>query len=107
VQPDIFVVRVTEAKRPAYPFDLSNLLLVVEVESPTNSSYDYQTKRLLYVDGGVPQYWIVSPDARTIARWRGTEEPGEILSRQLVWQPEGMSDPFVLDVPDLFAQALG
>jgi Uma2 family endonuclease len=107
MQPDIFVVRVTEAKRPAYPFDLSDLLLAVEVESPTNSSYDYQTKRLLYVNGGIPEYWIVSPDTRTIARWRGTVEPGEILSRQLVWRPEGMPEPFVLDVPDFFAEALG
>lgn len=107
LQPDVFVVRVTDAKRPAYPFDLSDLLLAVEVESPSSSSYDHQTTRLLYMDGGVPEYWIVSPEARTIARWRGTEEPGEILSRQLVWQPEGMTEPLVLDLADFFAEALG
>src|SRR5215216_3519443 len=52
VQPDIFVVRVVEGKRPHYPFDLGDLLLAVEVESPSNQSYDYQTKRLLYIEGG-------------------------------------------------------
>jgi Uma2 family endonuclease len=107
VQPDVFVVRVTDAKRPAYPFSLSDLLLAVEVESPGASSYDYQTKRVLYMDEGIPEYWIVDPHARTIARWRGSEEPGEILSRELVWQPEGMREPLVLDLADFFAQALG
>lgn len=53
IQPDIFVVRVADTKRPAYPFDLSDLLLAVEVESPSNSTYDYQTKRVLYVDAGI------------------------------------------------------
>jgi hypothetical protein len=24
-----------------------------------------------------------------------------------VWRPEGMPEPFVLDVPDFFAEALG
>ncbi|HEY7396032.1 MAG TPA: Uma2 family endonuclease, partial [Gemmatimonadaceae bacterium] len=36
VQPDIFVVRVTSGKRPVYPFDLTDLLLAIEVESPSN-----------------------------------------------------------------------
>jgi Uma2 family endonuclease len=106
VQPDVFVVRVTDAKRPAYPFSLSDLLLAVEVESPGASSYDYQTKRVLYMDAGIPEYWIVDPHARTIVRWRGSEEPGEIMSRELVWQPEGMREPLVLDLADFFAQAL-
>jgi hypothetical protein len=32
--PMFFVVRVTTNKRPPYPFDLADLLLAVEVESP-------------------------------------------------------------------------
>ena len=107
LQPDIFVVRVMNGKRPAYPFDLGDLLLAVEVESPGSATYDYQTKRVVYMDAGIPEYWIVDPEARTIARWRGTEEPGEILSRQLVWHPEGMTEPFSLELAEFFAQALG
>ena len=107
VQPDIFVVRVRDAKRPAYPFDLTDLLLAVEVESPSNPRYDYQTKRLLYLNSGVPDYWIVSPSARVISRWRRPEDPGEILSEQLTWHPTGMTTPFVVDLPHFFAEALG
>jgi Uma2 family endonuclease len=107
VQPDIFVVRVTDAKRPAYPFDLGDLLLAVEVESSSSSTYDYQTKRLLYTEAGVPEYWIVNPHGRTIARWRGAAEPGEILSRRLAWEPEGMTEPLIIDVANFFTEALG
>jgi Uma2 family endonuclease len=107
VQPDIFVVRVTEGRRPTYPFDLTDLLLAIEVESPSNSRYDYQTKRVLYFGSGVPEYWVVSPDARTVARWTRADDPGEILSQRLTWHPTGMASPFAVDLPTFFADALG
>jgi len=107
VQPDVFVVRVSEGKRPVYPFDHTDLLLAVEVESPSNSHLDYQTKRRVCLEGGVPEYWIISPEARTVARWTRAEDPGEIHSRQVSWQPDGMSQPFVVDLGAFFTQALG
>jgi Uma2 family endonuclease len=107
VQPDIFVVRVINGKRPAYPFDLKDLLLAIEVESPGNLRYDHQTKRELYLKSGVPEYWIVSPDARTFTRWTHLEDPGEALSERIVWQPEGMAKPLVVELPAFFDEALG
>jgi Uma2 family endonuclease len=107
VQPDIYVVRVTNSKRPVYPFDLTDLLLAIEVASPGNPRYDYQTKRMLYLTSGVPEYWIVSPDARTFVRWTRVEDPGEILNTRITWQPSGMTNPFVMDLPEFFAEALG
>jgi Uma2 family endonuclease len=106
VQPDIFVVRVAAGKRPVYPFDLTHLLLAVEVPSPGNPRYDYQTKRVLYLRSGVPEYWIVSPDARTFARWTHGGDPGEILNERITWQPTGMANPFAMDIPGFFAEAL-
>ena len=107
VQPDVFVVRVTNGKRPAGLFDLADLLLAVEVVSPGNPRYDYQTKRQLYLDAGIPEYWIVSHEARTVARWRTADDPGEILSQRLEWHPAGMPAPFELDLPQFFDEALG
>ncbi len=106
VQPDVFVVRLTDGKRPAYPFDLSDLLLTVEVQSPSNPAYDYQVKRQLYLNNGVPEYWIFNADARNVARWRGASDPGEILSTRLEWQPAGMPNPFVLDLAEFFETAV-
>jgi Uma2 family endonuclease len=107
VQPDIFVVRLIDSARPPYPFDLADLLLAVEIESPSNAAYDYQTKRELYLTNGVPEYWIVNPEARTFARWRDVADPGDILTTRLEWQPTGMTSLFVLSVPEFFDDALG
>jgi Uma2 family endonuclease len=107
VQPDIFAVRLTDGSRPAYPFDLADLLIVIEVESPGNSRYDYQVKRALYLAEGVPEYWIVNADTRTIARWRGPTDAGEILTSHIEWHPPGMPEPFTLDFEEFFEDALG
>ena len=107
VQPDIFAVRLIDQKRPPYPFELSDLLLAVEVESPKNPAYDHQTKRELYLSSGVPEYWIVSPNARTFARWRAGEEFAELLTSRIVWHPSGMTSPLTIELPDLFDDALG
>jgi len=106
VQPDVFVVRLTEGKRPAYPYDLHDLLLAVEVGSPSNPLLDYQVKRDLYVREGVADYWIIDPEARNVSRWRGRDDPGEVLSREVIWTPEGMPTPFVLDLAEFFEDAL-
>ena len=52
VQPDVFVVRLADSKLPRYPFAMADLLLAVEVSSPNDPAYDYQTKRALYIANG-------------------------------------------------------
>jgi Uma2 family endonuclease len=105
VQPDVFVVRLTDGQRPAYPYNLHELLLAVEIVSPSNPLLDYQVKRDLYLREGVGEYWVINPDALNVSRWRGRDEPGEVLSRSIDWHPEGMSEPFVLDLAEFFAEA--
>ena len=107
VQTDVFVIRLFDGRRPPYPFNVSDLLLAAEVESPSNRLYDYQTKRRFYSQSGIPEYWIVSAEARTFARWRGSSDEADLLSSQLQWQSAGMSEPLVVDIPEFFADALG
>ena len=107
VQPDVFAVRLTNAARPPYPFEQSDLLLAVEVESPSNRAYDHQTKRKLYLANGVSEYWIVDPETRTFARWRASGDAAELLTDRIEWQPAGMPMPFVLEIPEFFDDALG
>jgi len=105
VQPDVFVVRRTEGKRPAYPYHLGGLLLAVEVVSPGNPLLDYHVKRDLYLREGVGEYWIINPEARIGSRGRGQNEPGDVIGLELRWKPDGMPTEFVLNLPTFFDEA--
>jgi Uma2 family endonuclease len=107
VQPDVFAVRLSDAGRPPYPYDLSDLLLAIEVASPTNPILDYQVKRELYLSNGVPEYWIVNTETRLVSRWRSLEDPGEVFARSVSWHPAGMPQPLAIELPRLFEDALG
>ncbi len=106
VQPDVFVLRLTDGRRPAYPYQLDTLLLAVEVVSPGSSVLDYEVKRELYLRAGVAEYWVINPDARNVSRWRGRDDPGELLSKQLDWRPLTSIDPLVIDLPRFFEESL-
>jgi Uma2 family endonuclease len=105
VQPDVFVIRKVDGRRPPYPYELHDLLLAVEVVSPGNPLLDYQVKRDLYLRECVGEYWVINPGARNVSRWRGRDDPGEVLSKTVSWQPEGMSVPFVVDLAGFFEAA--
>lgn len=49
---------------------------VCEVTSPSTASYDRVQKRALYARSGVPYYWIVDPDARTLEALRLSDDGG-------------------------------
>lgn len=107
VQPDVFAVRLVDGRRPDYPYSLADLLLAIEVESPSNALYDYHTKRELYLGSGIAEYWVVNAEARIVSRWRAIDDPGEVFSQEISWYPSGMSMPLVIDLPALFDEALG
>lgn len=106
VQPDVFVIRLFDGKRPAYPYALSDLMLAIEVESPSNPELDYRVKRALYLKHGVPEYWVVNPTARIVSRFRTVEDPGEVFNERITWQPDGIPQPLEIDLPALFTDAL-
>lgn len=84
--------------------------LIAEVLSPSNRMVDLMKKAALYADHGVPEYWIVDPDAESITVYelrdglyvaRPNEAgvassavlPGfEIRSSELFAVPEWMTD---------------
>jgi Uma2 family endonuclease len=68
---------------------------VVEILSPSNRRYDEVTKRDLYDRTGVPEYWIVDPDAETVKVFR---RDGERFGRP---QLLSMRDEDVLGSPQL------
>ena len=107
VQSDVFAVRLVDGKRPPYPYDLRDVLLAIEIASPSSPLLDYQIKRELYLSNGVPEYWIANAEGRVVSRWRSLDDPGEVFSSRIEWRPAGMAAPLVIDIPALFEDALG
>ncbi len=106
VQPDVFVFPLAGGKLPREWREISELLLAIEVLSPSTARYDREVKRRLYQRASVPEYWIVDPDARRIERWRSNDEAPEVLRDSIIWHPPGAGDPLTIDLAALFARAL-
>ncbi|MBI2152688.1 MAG: Uma2 family endonuclease [Candidatus Rokubacteria bacterium] len=65
--------------------------LVVEVLSPSTTEIDRSTKRQLYARHGVPYYWIVDPEARTVEAYVLSEGAYQLAARAA--GPEPVSLP--------------
>ena len=69
VQPDIFFLTNKELKRSVSDKRICGApSLVVEILSRGSATLDTLTKRELYESNGVREYWIVDPEARTVAQ---------------------------------------
>ena len=105
-QPDLFVVPSLPADRRAWS-GFPNPVLVVEIVSPSTARVDRIVKRRRFQRAGIPEYWVVDLDARAVERWRPADERPEILDQHLAWQPPGVTDPLVIDLPRFFSDLWG
>jgi Uma2 family endonuclease len=106
VQPDIFVVPRGAGSAPRQWDDVRQLLLVVEVISPSSARNDRLQKRELYLQRGAPEYWIVDVDATLIERWRQGDTRPEIMSDSIEWRPPNAQSPFLLNLAEYFAEVV-
>jgi Uma2 family endonuclease len=74
--------------------------LVVEVLSPYTQRRDFQEKRDLYLDAGVPEYWIVDPESRSITVI--SRKGAACVADHLTWTPGGSAAPLTFDVVEVF-----
>ena len=100
-QPDVFVVSPSDWERLATEMPARELVLAIEVLSPSSSRHDRVTKRPLYLRH-VSEYWIVDPYARVVERWTPDEERPAILTTVLEWHPRGGAEVFRLALPEFF-----
>jgi Uma2 family endonuclease len=102
LQPDLFLVPFVDGRRIQEEQQYTQLVLAIEVLSPSTARYDRVTKRRVFLEQGVAEYWIVDPDGRTVERWRQGEERPEILDEHLRWTPPGISATLDIDLVELF-----
>jgi Uma2 family endonuclease len=82
-------------------------LVVGAVYTRLRAYLDVQTKRELYLRNGVPEYWVIDIDARTVTRCLKALDPGEVLSHAIEWELAGMYAPLTIELSEFFADALG
>jgi Uma2 family endonuclease len=106
VQPDLFVVPLVNGAPMRAWTEVGRLLLAVEVLSPSTEHTDRGRKRRVYKEKGVPEYWVVDTDARTVERYR-PDDSFEILSESLEWRPDHDVPALVIDLPAYFDRVHG
>lgn len=103
VQPDLFVVPFTPGQPPREWTEVRDLLLVIEVLSPGTAHVDRHRKRRIYLEEGVPTYWIVDLEAQRIECWRlGAVQP-TLHAQSIRWQPREDTDALEIDLLAFFA----
>jgi Uma2 family endonuclease len=105
--PDLIVFRRSALDRRIQAIDAGDVLLVVEVLSPGNAGRDLVMKRHDYAIAGIPQYWIVDQDGRTLTVLR-LDRSGRCYEESTVVKPGNrltIDDPFPIDLDpgDLFS----
>ena len=80
-----------------------HLLLAAAVVSSSSARRDRFTKRTLYQEMGVPLYWVLDPERCEAEVWTPERHFPEVERDRLAWRPDGADEPFVLDLPTLFA----
>ena len=107
LEPDLFVVELVDGKRTMDAAVMPRkLLLTIEIHSPSTQRADRVRKRAIYMDEGVPEYWIVDLDGRLVERWRQGDERPEIVTESLAWQPLSGAPALNVDLPQFFAGIL-
>ncbi len=101
VQPDVFVVPPDEARTLTWS-RMRTLLLVAEVSSPSSARGDRFIKRLWYREAGVPLYWVVDGDDRSVEVWTPADDFPGLERERLTWHPAGAHEPFALSLEELF-----
>ena len=79
--------------------------LIVEILSPGNSAKEMRTKRDLYAESGVREYWVVDPAHETITRFN--LEGDDTYGRPLIFvsdepMPSVIFPDFILPLGELF-----
>ena len=101
VQPDLFVIRLDEARTMDWS-RIRQLLLAVEVLSPSSLRADRFTKRRLYQEMRVRAYWVVNPDRKEIEVWTPEATFPTLVTDRVRWELQGADAPFELDMEELF-----
>ena len=105
VQPDLLVVLDTQRSRLTPQRHHGPPALVIEIISYSSKRSDRLQKRQLYLEEGVPEYWVVDPELKQLERWRAGDQSAEILKDEVTWQPAPEAPPLRIALRQLFERS--
>jgi Uma2 family endonuclease len=103
VEPDMLAVQriVNIGSAPRF-VAMPELLLAVEILSPSTQRVDRTRKRDLYMCEGVRDYWIIDAAARAVEVWVPDAPSARIETDALQWHPVPRHPPLEIDVHTMF-----
>jgi Uma2 family endonuclease len=78
--------------------------LIVECVAPDTADRDRGLKRERYAHFGVPEYWVIDAQARTVEIYRNSGADAhvpEVVRERWAWQPMPNGPVLELDLPEL------
>lgn len=104
VQPDLFVADIAAFLRSGRWEDVRTLFLVVEVASRSSAKADRVTKRRLYQEQRIPEYWVVDIEQQQVEVWTPDAEFPVVKRERLVWRHPTLNADCTVDLARLFAE---
>ena len=104
VQPDALVILRDRGPQPTIERLYGPPTLVIEVISYSSKRTDRIQKRALYMEEGVPEYWIVDPGLKRLERWQPGNLTPEILADEIRWHPAD-APPLIMDLKRMFERS--
>lgn len=105
VQPDLFVADLAAFRRTGEWSAIQRFHLVVEVLSPSSRRADRFTKRRLYQEHRIPEYWAVDIDRKLVEVWTPEATLPRVERDRLTWRHPAIGSDCVIELAKLFTRA--
>jgi Uma2 family endonuclease len=63
-EPDLLAIRADPDDTDSSTYAASEVVLAVEIVSPSSQRHDRRTKPLLYAEAGIPHFWLIERDGK-------------------------------------------
>jgi Uma2 family endonuclease len=102
VQPDVFIAPLEQLRTSRWS-EVVHLLYAAEVLGRSSTRQDRFTKRRLYQEMRVGEYWVVDREAHVVEIWTPEAVFPRVEQHEVVWQPAGAAEALRIDVEGLLA----
>lgn len=98
--PDVLVTTYEAATRGGWRFQPHEVVLAVEIVSPTSQTMDRITKPALYAAAGIPFYWRIEVDEGISVHAHKLDQEGDVYRAVAVFDSEIRADePWPITIP--------